>query len=268
MRILVVGAYGLIGSYVTARLLADGHEIVAAGRDVRMAVRRWPQVRWIRVDLGRMTVADWRGRLDGIDAVINCAGALQDSPSDRLAAVHRDGVLALAEACREAGVRRFVQISALGVERTRGVFAETKREADEALMATGLDWAVIRPGLVLAPGAKVQETIFLPAGDPSRESWTGHMITQAEARDTSGIQSVHDAAQLNQFLAAVMPRARSFLTTGGGRGGRGGRGGAPGDAESNPWRADFAKVIEDSADDSTDNKVFYIHKYFFYWLVE
>ncbi|MGZ3344659.1 MAG: SDR family oxidoreductase [Caulobacteraceae bacterium] len=153
MRILVIGAYGLIGSYVTARLLADGHEIVAAGRDVRMAVRRWPQVRWIRVDLGRMTVADWQGRLDGVDAVVNCAGALQDSPSDRLAAVHRDGVLALAEACRVAGVRRFVQISALGVERTRGVFAETKREADEALMATSLDWVVIRPGLVLSPGA-------------------------------------------------------------------------------------------------------------------
>jgi uncharacterized protein YbjT (DUF2867 family) len=153
MRILVVGAYGLIGSYVTARLLAEGHEIVAAGRDIRRAARRWPRARWIQADLGRTTAADWRPHLDGVDAVVNCAGALQDGPSDRLAAVHLSGVLALAEACLASGVRRFVQISALGVERTKGAFAESKRAADEALMASDLDWVVIRPGLVLAPAA-------------------------------------------------------------------------------------------------------------------
>ena len=153
MRILVVGAYGLIGSYVTARLLAEGHEVVAAGRDIRRAARQWPNVRGVEADLARMTAADWRPHLDGVEAVVNCAGALQDGPSDRLAAVHRDGLLALAGACRTSGVRRFVQVSALGVERTTAAFAETKRAADEALMATELDWVVIRPGLVLAPAA-------------------------------------------------------------------------------------------------------------------
>jgi uncharacterized protein YbjT (DUF2867 family) len=153
MRILVVGAYGLIGSYVTARLLAEGHEIVAAGRNVRQAARRWPRARWVRADLSRMTSADWKPHLDGVEAVVNCAGALQDSPSDRLKAVHFDGVLQLAEACRASDVRRFVQVSALGVDSAKGAFAETKRAADEALMATDLDWVVIRPGLVLAPAA-------------------------------------------------------------------------------------------------------------------
>ncbi|HEY4031607.1 MAG TPA: SDR family oxidoreductase [Caulobacteraceae bacterium] len=153
MRILVVGAYGLIGSYVTARLLADGHELLAAGRDIRKAQRRWPQARWIRADLARMTAADWRTHLDGVDAVVNCAGALQDGPSDHLVAVHLSGVLQLAEACRSSGVRRFIQLSALGVERAKGAFAETKHAADDGLMATGLDWVVIRPGLVLAPAA-------------------------------------------------------------------------------------------------------------------
>lgn len=152
MRKLVVGAYGLIGSYVTARLLAEGHAVIAAGRDVSKAARRWPQARWIQVDLARMTAADWRPHLDAVDAVVNCAGALQDGPSDRLEAV-RDGTLALAEACRAAGLRRFVQVSALGVEHTDGAFAETKRAADEALMTMDLDWVVIRPGLVLAPAA-------------------------------------------------------------------------------------------------------------------
>lgn len=153
MRILVVGAYGLIGSYVTARLLAEGHAVIGAGRDIRKAERRWPRVSWLRADLGRMTAADWRAHLDGVDAAVNCAGALQDGPSDRLAAVHLDGVLQLAEACRAAGVRRFVQVSALGVDHAAGAFAETKRAADAALMALDLEWVVIRPGLVLAPAA-------------------------------------------------------------------------------------------------------------------
>ena len=153
MRVLVVGAYGLIGSYVTARLLAQGHEVVGAGRDIRRARRRWPQVSWLRADLGRMAAADWRPHLGGVDAVVNCAGALQDGPSDRLAAVHLTGILELAEACRTSGIRRFVQVSALGVESAAGAFAETKRAADDALMALDLDWVVIRPGLVLAPAA-------------------------------------------------------------------------------------------------------------------
>jgi uncharacterized protein YbjT (DUF2867 family) len=152
MRILVVGAYGLIGSYVTARLLVEGHEVVGVGRDVRRAARRWPGARWIQADLARMTARDWRPRLAGVDAVVNCAGALQDGPSDRLANLG-EGILQLAEACRVVGVRRFVHVSALGAERTQGAFAETKRAADDALMALDLDWVVIRPGLVLAPAA-------------------------------------------------------------------------------------------------------------------
>jgi uncharacterized protein YbjT (DUF2867 family) len=153
MRVLVVGAYGLIGSYVTARLLAEGHDVVGTGRNIHKATRRWPAARWIQIDISRMSAAGWRPHLDGVDAVVNCAGALQDGPSDRLEAVHLSGVLQLAEACREAGARRFVQVSALGVEHASGAFAETKRAADEALMALDLDWVVIRPALVFAPAA-------------------------------------------------------------------------------------------------------------------
>ena len=121
------------------------------------------------------------------------------------------------------------------------------RQENNFFYLTGL----AQPGatLVLAPAAgKLRELVFLPNSDPSRESWTGHMITPAEARETSGIQEIHDASQLNGLLATVFPRARVALMGGaGGRGGRGGRGGA--DANSTggtDWRSDFAKVIESS----------------------
>lgn len=153
MRILVVGAYGLIGSYVTARLLAEGHEVVGVGREVSGARLRLPDVRWIAADFRRPDRVDWAMILDAVDAVVNCAGALQDSPRDNLQAVHLQMVAGLADACVASGVRRFVQISAVGVDRRKTPFERTKFEADQALKASPLDWIILRPGLVLAPAA-------------------------------------------------------------------------------------------------------------------
>ncbi|HEX4181910.1 MAG TPA: SDR family oxidoreductase [Caulobacteraceae bacterium] len=153
MRVLVVGAYGLIGGYVASRLLRDGHEVIGAGRSIRQAQRRMPRVRWARIDLTRTDAEQWARQLVGIDAVVNCAGALQDGPRDDLEAVHVAGVLALARACELAGIRRFIQVSAAGVETGDGAFSRTKREADQALSRLDLDWVILRPGLVLAPAA-------------------------------------------------------------------------------------------------------------------
>lgn len=155
MRILVLGAYGLIGSTVAARLDAAGHDVVGVGRDLDMARRRFPQVVWIAADLRRMlTPGDWRPHLVGIDAVVNCAGALQDSARDDTRAVHLDSPLALYRACEAAGVRRVVHVSAAGVSRDRATaFNATKLAMEEALRTLDLDWVILRPGLALGPAA-------------------------------------------------------------------------------------------------------------------
>jgi Xaa-Pro aminopeptidase len=114
-----------------------------------------------------------------------------------------------------------------------------------------------QPGatLVLIPGgARIREMVFLPPSNPARESWTGHMITPAEVRATSGIQDVFDTSQLNTFLGTLIPRARAVLSApgdaagGSGRGGRGGRGGDGGDTTpagtSVSWSTEFQKPIE------------------------
>jgi uncharacterized protein YbjT (DUF2867 family) len=153
MRVLVVGAYGLLGGHVTARLLADGHQVVGVGRDLAAAARRFPGVAWVRADLRLTSREQWIAHLAGMDAVVNCAGALQDGPRDDLRAVHVATVDALASACEATGVRRFVHISAVGVGRGVGAFLSTKKAADEALQRSSLDWIILRPGLVIAPVA-------------------------------------------------------------------------------------------------------------------
>jgi uncharacterized protein YbjT (DUF2867 family) len=154
MRILVTGAYGLIGSVVVARLLAGGHDLVGTGRNVRRAKLQVPDVTWEDADFATTSVETWTSLLRGADAVVNCTGALQDSPRDDLHAVHVEGLRRLAEACRIAGVRRFVHISAAGLDEDGATaFMRTKREAELVVMAAALDWVILRPGLVLAAPA-------------------------------------------------------------------------------------------------------------------
>lgn len=155
MRVLVTGAYGLIGSAVLARLYRDGHELVAAGRSLDEARRRFPYARWIAADFARLTTADrWRPLLAGIDAVVNCVGVLQDGARDDVQAVQVDGTCALFDACVLAGVRRVVHISAIGARADAPTaFARTKARADAHLASLDLDWTILRPGLVLAPAA-------------------------------------------------------------------------------------------------------------------
>ena len=154
MRIAVIGAYGLIGSYITSRLIAEGHAVLGIGRDIAAAQRRFPSVSWALADLATTSVEGWTALLDGVEAVINCAGALQDSPRDDLQAVHVTGVERLAVACARAGVSRLIHVSAAGVAAGRETaFNRTKLAAEAALAVTDLDWIILRPGLVLAPAA-------------------------------------------------------------------------------------------------------------------
>lgn len=162
MRILLIGAGGLIGSAVAARLRRDGDEIVAVGRGGGPAARRVPVDRWVRLDLRQATsVEAWLPHLAGIEAVVNCAGVLQDSSRDSPRKIHREMPAALWRACEAAGVRRVIHFSALGVDRG-GIteFSRSKFEGDEALEASGLDWIILRPSVVVGRPAYGGSALF------------------------------------------------------------------------------------------------------------
>ncbi|QKC84243.1 SDR family oxidoreductase [Mesorhizobium sp. NZP2077] len=155
MNVLVLGGYGLIGDAIVGRLLRDGHHVAGLGRDVRDAQRRRPAVRWIAADMSKLLAAeDWLPVVAGMDAVVNAAGALQDGPRDSLDAIHRGSVAALVAACEQAGVHRFVQISAIGADLSSpNPFFSTKAQGDKVVTSSSLGWTILRPGLVIAPAA-------------------------------------------------------------------------------------------------------------------
>ncbi|WP_088581031.1 SDR family oxidoreductase [Burkholderia ubonensis] len=154
MNILVCGANGFIGRALCARLEAGGHRVV---RGVH-AGRRAAGPGEIAIDYARdVRPEHWRARLDGIDAVVNAVGMLTGRRGVTLDAVHRAAPCALFDACCRAGVRRIVQISALGVERGDTAYFASKLAADAYLQTLPIDFRIVRPALVYgATGASAR----------------------------------------------------------------------------------------------------------------
>lgn len=161
MEVIVTGATGFIGSAVCARLSSEGHIVTAVVRSEDVPAIAAAS-RTIVVDLAvAARTQDWQPHLTGIDAVVNCAGVLQDSPRESTKGVHVEGVSALFAACEAEGVRRVIHFSAIGVDRGAvSEFSRTKLAGDEALMARDLDWVVLRPSVVLGRNAFGASALF------------------------------------------------------------------------------------------------------------
>jgi uncharacterized protein YbjT (DUF2867 family) len=81
MRVAVIGGTGLIGSAVAAHLSSRGYSIVAMSRS-----EPGGSPNAVAVDISQADSSSyWIPHLQGVDAIINCAGVFQDSPGDSAA---------------------------------------------------------------------------------------------------------------------------------------------------------------------------------------
>jgi uncharacterized protein YbjT (DUF2867 family) len=147
MDVVVAGGHGKIGLRLL-RLLADG------GHRGRGIVRNTEHVQEL-ADVGAEAVIcdmegldDLSGCCAGADAVVFAAGAGPGSGPERKRTVDYGGAVKL----MGAGVRRYVMVSAIGAGRPQEwsdemrPYYEAKAGADEKLMASGLDYTIVRPG--------------------------------------------------------------------------------------------------------------------------
>lgn len=142
MTVLVCGANGFIGRALCAQLEAGGHRVL---RGVHHAAGPCD----VAIDFAKDIDPDvWLARLAGVDVVINAVGILADRRGATLDAVHRAAPCALFTACCRAGVRRVIQISALGVERGDTRYFASKVAADRFLQTLPIDFRIVRPALV------------------------------------------------------------------------------------------------------------------------
>jgi uncharacterized protein YbjT (DUF2867 family) len=166
LRVLVLGADGLIGGAVCDALQAAGH------RPVRGIRRRQGSggagVDHVEVDFAHDTQpTDWLPRLQGIDAVVNAVGIFAEHGAQTFRRIHAQTPRALFAACREAGVTRVVQVSALGAdEHASSRFHRSKRAGDAALRTMVPSGTVLQPSLVFGPAGASSRMLMLLAWLP------------------------------------------------------------------------------------------------------
>ena len=154
-KIMVLGASGLIGRYVTDDLRIRGFETIGVARGFSASQRSSV------LDLEMSVMAMASGALArlfrdrAIDVVVNCLGVLQDGPGSDTRAVHRDFVERLVQAVRDSGRNiRLIHVSIPGADKEdKTAFATTKREAERLIEGSGISYAILRPGFVIAPSA-------------------------------------------------------------------------------------------------------------------
>ncbi|MEH2538629.1 MULTISPECIES: SDR family oxidoreductase [unclassified Bradyrhizobium] len=154
-KILVLGASGLIGRFVTDDLRGRGFRVVGVARKLSASQKNGA----LDLELPLMSMdAAALARLlrdHGIGLVVNCVGVLQDGPGSDTAAVHREFVARLLHAIRESRLAiRLVHISIPGVAETDATaFSTTKREAERLIADSGVPYTILRPGFVVALAA-------------------------------------------------------------------------------------------------------------------
>jgi len=145
MNILICGASGFVGRHLTGALRDAGHTVARA-------VRTPHEAGDIAVDFRNDTTRQaWLPRVAGMDAVVNAVGVLRDSAANPMQKLHAETPAALFAACAEAGVKRIVQISALGVDSGVPVpYFTTKLAAERALNAlpAGVRRLCLRPSVI------------------------------------------------------------------------------------------------------------------------
>lgn len=164
MNILITGATGFIGSHVTRALIAQGHQVRACVRQPADALDRWPECNPLTADfLTHTETENWLPLLEGIDVVINAVGIIQQTGEQTFEKLHALAPIALFDACSGSGVRKVIQISALGVDTDRPAadigtpsstrYQHTKYRADEHLRQLDINWTILRPSMVYGSGA-------------------------------------------------------------------------------------------------------------------
>ena len=143
MSILLTGASGFIGSHIDAALRASGYTVTGMSRRTGCDYRELTD-----------TTA-WLPHLDGIDAVINSVGIISEMEPGDFEYLHHHAPAALFRACELAGIRRVIQISALGADASATTpYHRSKLAADEVLRGCSLDWFILRPSLVYGAGSR------------------------------------------------------------------------------------------------------------------
>jgi len=197
MRVVIAGGHGQVALLLERALAERGDVPVGIVRnpdhvpDVEEAGAEAVVLDLERTDAGVLAQA-----LDGADAVVFAAGGGPASGAARKETVDKGAAVLLADAAEQAGVRRYVMVSAMGTDRADpdsddvfDVYLRAKRAADDDLRGRDLEWTIVRPGrLTDDPGTGRVQVGRLDRGDVTRADVAAVVAEVLHTGSTVGVE--------------------------------------------------------------------------------
>ena len=194
MRIIIAGGHGQIARQL-GRLVADaGHEPVGLIRNAEHVTDlESDRIGWTLIDFEDTDLAQMTDAVRGADVVVFAAGGGADGNAQRKETVDKGAAILLADAAEAAGVSRYVMVSAMGIDGLDEdsddvfqVYLRAKRDADDHLRATDLDWTVVKPGRLTddVPTGRVRIAEHLEGGSVTRGD-VAHVLAEVVETDST-----------------------------------------------------------------------------------
>lgn len=154
MKVAITGGSGFVGRHLARRLAAEGHELMLLARGVDRrdpSVAHIPGVSFVAADLSDPALLE--KAFADCDAVAHCAGINREIGAQTYQRIHVEGTKNVVAAAGRAGVRKIFLMSFLRARPKCGSpYHESKWAAEEIVRGSGLDYTIIKAGMVYGRG--------------------------------------------------------------------------------------------------------------------
>ncbi|MEE9275996.1 MAG: complex I NDUFA9 subunit family protein [bacterium] len=152
MKLFVTGGSGYVGTSLLHQLSEAGHECRVLSRNPepeRERLTAIPGVYPVMGDITKASIDSLAALMSKCEGVIHLVGIIIEKGTPGHEAVHTEGTRRVVEAAKQAGVKRFLHMSALGSrENAVARYHRTKWDAERFVRESGMDWTIFRPSII------------------------------------------------------------------------------------------------------------------------